>query len=222
MNSFVYASIFGLLAVVLGLGIVSGFRYKDFEVTLTPKSSGFLVAIMGLVLFVIGALGLLGWVGQAPSPTPESQAPSPTPERSDEAATTTASPTEPTSPTTAGELQVELEEPTQGAEVPLEGTLVSGRATGDVGDSTLWLLTYSDGLWYLDAPINLDANGAFTLESGQIGVSSEAEKSFKLAIIEANSAQSTTINDKRPNAEGDITFSSLPGILRASVTVTRR
>lgn len=215
MNQWILLVIIGVVALALGLGILSGLEVKELKLTgATTKPSGLAFSGIGLLCFLLGLLGMLGLLeakkGPEPSagPAPTSSAPSPS--RS----------TPSTSPSQAP-FSVTLSAPNDGATAPLPGTRVSGAVKGDLGDSALWLFTYSDARWYLTGSIEPSIDGSFEMDSGQLGEKNENGKIFRLEVLATAHAGTQKITDKHANSDGDVAFRSRPGQLAAKVRVKR-
>lgn len=229
MNAFVWALIVGVVVMAVGLGLVTDVKIKDLEAKLSSgkKGAGTFLLFVGFVPFVVGILGIAGVIPDSGTTSPQgegtpSASPSPATALTSSASTTSSSHSSSPPSNPASEFKVILDQPTPGMLVPLEGTPVSGHVEGDLGGGTLWLVTLSDGLWYLDQQIGVGADRRFNIESGQIGEATEHGKDFELEVIRAKPDQSQAIATSTPNSEGDVVFSAQPGDMAASVTVRRK
>jgi hypothetical protein len=128
-----------------------------------------------------------------------------------------------TTPATgAAGLVVRLDEPVPEQPVPFQGSPVVGTVTGDLGDNQLWLFKYAPGArqHFLNGPLPV-LNGQLDGETGQVGSDSSADvgQRFTVEVVLADSSASAYIQDKQPNAEGDVAFDVLPPGAKVLFTV---
>jgi hypothetical protein len=156
---------------------------------------------LGFLAFGVGLLGLLGVI----NPGDDQPFVSPTTKASPFAPGGTAEPLN-----TPSKPVVHLSQPHQSMGVPLEGTTVSGTVDGELGTSTLWLFTFSDGFHFRTGQIVANGDGEFSLDTGQVGTSAESGKSFTFEVVQADAAATALIADMKPSDEGDHRFTTLP------------
>jgi hypothetical protein len=213
----------GLVAVGLGVGVVTGVRIKNLEIDLKPnRLGGALLMGLGVVAFAGGLLGAFGMFANstdakgAAAQSPPSPSPSTSPTANSVPMVIKTSGTS----TTAG-VDVALKLPVNKSRVSLAGTTVSGAVRGDLGDSTLWLFTWSDGAWYLDQQIDVAPDQSFQTQSGQLGVAADAGKAFTFGVFRADKTQTKAIGNAHRNAEGDVVLRQPPGVMMVSRVVVR-
>jgi hypothetical protein len=220
VDKWVLCLIIGVVALIIGFGMVKGFKFKSAEAELQPSViGGAVITFVGIVVTVIGILGLVGVIGVEKSVGQAREGGTPTVSTASGTLDPSSS-TEPSDPD-QGELKVTIERPADRARVPYSGTILSGDVDGDLKDLELWLFIYSDKRWYLTDSVSVSDTGFFQINTGQIGLRSEKDEAFTFEILASSPSQSTTIRNKRPNRDGDIVFDKRPGKKMAARVVIR-
>jgi hypothetical protein len=217
-----YISLFvvGLVVLVMGVGGAKRVILLGVEMDLEHGQRRNILIALGIVVCsvsVMGFLGIIGTSGDAKGATVQSS-PSPSPSTSSASIFAPVATVPSGTPTT---VNVTLKLPVDKTRAIEAGTTVSGTVRGDLGTSTLWLFTWSDGAWYRQQQIAVAPDQSFQADSGQLGVAQDAGKTFTLGIFLANSNQTKTIKSAQKNADGDVVFSRPPGLMMASRVVVR-
>jgi len=93
------------------------------------------------------------------------------------------------------------------------GALLEGVA-GELGSDTLWVMTLADnGLVYVsnDTPIAITSDGHWSFLDQPIGAgASDVGSTFVMLAVRANTQCRETLQDAKPNDDGDVAFKHLP------------
>lgn len=214
MGNFDIANFLVLVGAIAALG-GAGFSIRAGNLVLTNGHGGLARSVvafcLGVALIAVGVLLKTAWGDQRADDPPGPTAP---PISVSSSSLPTGAPPTPT--TTAVSIPpvaftVVVEQPVEGARVPITGTIAAGSTAGALADGeTLWLFVVSEGVHYLTAEITLVGDGTFSVPSGQVGAKEEGGLPFIIEVVRANSTATKLIDNLAPNAEGDRLFKRLP------------